>query len=34
MRLYPQYTLKALLEEDAHELMTLADLLDPDLGKA
>jgi hypothetical protein len=28
------YTLRELLEEDAHELMMLDNLLDPDLGTA
>jgi len=34
LRRYPGYTLSTLLEEDAHELMQLLALLDPDLGKA
>jgi hypothetical protein len=28
------YTLRDLLREDAHELLMLDNLLDPDLGKA
>ena len=31
---YPGYTLRTLLEEDAHELLMMLNLLDPDLGKA
>ena len=31
---YPGYTLRTLLEEDAHELLMMRRLLDPDLGKA
>lgn len=34
LRRYPGYTLSTLLAEDAHELMLLRELLDPDLGKA
>lgn len=31
---YPGYTLSTLLAEDAHELLLMRSLLDPDLGKA
>jgi hypothetical protein len=31
---YRGYTLSSLLAEDAHALMQMRDLLDPDLGKA
>ena len=31
---YPGYTLRTLLEEDAHELLMLVNLLNPDLGTA
>ena len=31
---YPGYTLRTLLEEDAHDLLMMRNLLDPDLGKA
>lgn len=34
LRMYPGYTLGTLLAEDAHELMTMRDLIDPDCGKA
>lgn len=31
---YPGYTLSTLLAEDAHELLMLEELLDPNLGNA
>jgi hypothetical protein len=34
LRRYPGYTLSTLLSEDAHGLMQMLGLLDPDLGKA
>ena len=34
LRSYPGYTLRTLLEEDAHELLMLVNLLNPDLGTA
>jgi hypothetical protein len=34
LRRYPGYTIRTLLDEDAHELLTLRAILDPDFGKA
>ena len=34
MRAFPGYTIRTLDEEDTHRILTLRDLLDPDLGKA
>jgi hypothetical protein len=31
---FPGYTLGSLLQEDAHALLQMRALLDPDLGKA